>query len=90
MNKTDLIKSVAEKCAVTQDSANKMFEAIFGTITESLKRKQEVSIPGFGKFKVSARSARTGRNPRTGEEIKIAASNAPVFSAGKSLKEAVN
>lgn len=90
MNKTELVKAIAEKCKLTQDNTSKFVDALFATITDSLKEKQEVSIPGFGKFKVSERAARKARNPRTGAEIQIAASTAPVFSAGKALKEAVS
>lgn len=90
MNKTDLIKAAADKCNLPQASVGKAFDAILETITDSLKNKQEVNLPGFGKFKVSERAARTGRNPQTGAEITIAAATVPSFSAGKSLKEAVN
>lgn len=90
MNKTDLIKTAAEKSSLTQTEVNKAFEAILETITASLKRKEEVNIPGFGKFKTSERAARKGRNPQTGQEINIAAASVPSFSAGKTLKEAVN
>jgi nucleoid DNA-binding protein len=90
MNKTELVKIVAEKSSLTQSDVNKAFDAILETITESLKNKEEVNLPGFGKFKVSQRSARKGRNPQTGAEIDIAAATVPSFSAGKSLKDAVN
>ena len=90
MNKTELVKIVAEKSSLTQSDVNKAFDAILETITESLKNKEEVNLPGFGKFKVSQRSARKGRNPQTGAEINIAAATVPSFSAGKTLKDAVN
>ena len=90
MNKTELVKIVAEKSSLTQSDVNKAFDAILETITESLKSKEEVTLPGFGKFKVSQRSARKGRNPQTGAEINIAAATVPSFSAGKTLKDAVN
>ena len=90
MNKTELVKIVAEKSSLTQSDVNKAFDAILETITESLKSKEEVNLPGFGKFKVSQRAARTGRNPQTGAEINIAAATVPSFSAGKTLKDAVN
>ncbi len=90
MNKTDLIKAVADQCGTTQNTVGQVFDAILKTITDSLKNKEEVNIPGFGKFKITERAARKGRNPQTGEEINIAASNLPGFSAGKALKEAVN
>lgn len=90
MNKTDLIKTAAAKCSMTQSDVNKALDAILETIADSLKSKQEVTLPGFGKFKVSERAARTGRNPQTGATINIAAATVPSFSAGKTLKEAVN
>lgn len=90
MNKTELVKIVAEKSALTQSDVNKAFDAILEVITESLKNKEEVNLPGFGKFKVSKRAARKGRNPQTGAEINIAAATVPSFSAGKTLKDAVN
>ena len=90
MNKTELVKIVAEKSSLTQSDVNKAFDAILETITESLKSKEEVNLPGFGKFKVSQRAARKGRNPQTGAEINIAAATVPSFSAGKTLKDAVN
>ena len=90
MNKTELVKIVAEKSSLTQSDVNKAFDAILETITESLKSKEEVNLPGFGKFKVSQRAACKGRNPQTGAEINIAAATVPSFSAGKTLKDAVN
>lgn len=90
MNKTELVKIVAEKSSLTQSDVSKAFDAILETITESLKNKEEVNLPGFGKFKVSQRVARKGRNPQTGAEINIAAATVPSFSAGKTLKDAVN
>lgn len=90
MNKTELVKIVAEKSSLTQSDVNKVFDAILETITESLKNKEEVNLPGFGKFKASHRAARKGRNPQTGAEINIAAATVPSFSAGKTLKDAVN
>ncbi len=90
MNKTDLIKAVADHCGTSQTTVNQVFDTILKTITDSLKNKEEVNIPGFGKFKVTERAARKGRNPQTGQEITIAASKSPGFTAGKTLKEAVN
>ncbi len=90
MNKTELVKAAADHCGVSQTAANQVFDTILKTITDSLKKKEEVNIPGFGKFKVTERAARKGLNPQTGQEITIAASKAPSFSAGKALKEAVN
>ncbi|WP_010303152.1 HU family DNA-binding protein [Candidatus Odyssella thessalonicensis] len=90
MNKTDLIKTVSEQCNLPQSNVNQVFDAILATVTASLKKKEEVNLPGFGKFKVTERAARKGRNPQTGQEITIAASKSPSFSAGKALKDAVN
>ncbi|WP_010301655.1 HU family DNA-binding protein [Candidatus Odyssella thessalonicensis] len=90
MNKTDLIKAVSDQCNLPQSNVNQIFDAILATVTASLKKKEEVNLPGFGKFKVTERAARKGRNPQTGQEITIAASKAPSFSAGKALKDAVN
>lgn len=90
MNKSELNDAVASKTGLSKTDAGKAIEAVFGTITETLSRKDTVAVVGFGTFSVSERGARTGRNPRTGETINIAASNVPKFKAGKSLKEAVN
>lgn len=90
MNKTELIEAVAKEANLTKADAAKAVAAITDSITAALKKGDTVSLIGFGTFKVSKRAARTGRNPQTGQEIKIAASNAPGFSAGKALKDAVN
>ena len=90
MNKEDLIRSVAEKMQTTKVNAAQAIDAIFDTITESLKQGDPVTFVGFGSFKATKRAARNGRNPRTGETISIAASNVPGFKAGKALKDAVN
>jgi len=90
MNKTDLIAAVAEKSAVSKKDAEKAVNAFVATVTDSLKAGEKVSLVGFGVFEVRARPARKGHNPMTGQEIKIAASKAPVFKAGKALKEALN
>ena len=89
MNKTELIKRIAEEAAVPTSEAYKHFKAFEGVVTEALKGGEEVRITGFGKFSVRERKAREGRNPQTGEKMKIAASKAPVFSAGNALKGAV-
>ena len=73
----------------TKSQAEKAVDAVFDAITKSLSRGEEVALTGFGTFKVSRRSARTGINPRTGEKLQIAAKTVPKFSAGKSLKDAV-
>jgi DNA-binding protein HU-beta len=90
MNKQDLIGSVAETAGVTKAEAGKVIEAVFDTITATLKKGDEVRLVGFGTFAVTKRKASTGRNPRTGEPMKIKASSQPKFKAGKSLKDAVN
>lgn len=90
MSKESLVKEVAEQAGVTKADASKVIEAIFDTIQGSLKKGEPVSLVGFGSFKVSKRNARTGRNPRTGEAISIPETIVPSFSAGKTLKEAIN
>ena len=90
MNKTELIAAVADKAGLTKVDASKALDAITDSITSALKTGDTVTLIGFGTFKVTARAARTGRNPRTGEELKIAARKAPAFTAGKALKDAVN
>jgi DNA-binding protein HU-beta len=90
MNKGDLINEVA-KVVSTKKEAKAAVDCIFNTITNSLKKKKSepVTLVGFGTFKVSKRKARKGRNPRTGEEIKIKAKRVPRFVPGKGLKDAV-
>lgn len=90
MNKSELIDAIAKAAGLTKADAGKALDAITSSVADALKSGDSVSLIGFGTFKVSKRAARTGRNPRTGEELKIAASNAPVFTAGKALKDAVN
>ena len=90
MNKTELVANVAEKAGLTKKDAEKAVKALFSSIEEALVKKDKVQMIGFGTFEVKARAARTGRNPQTGDEIKIPASKNPVFKAGKALKEAVN
>jgi len=88
MNKGDLINEVA-KLVGTKKQAQAAVECVFDSITKALKKDGQVAIAGFGTFKVAKRKARTGRNPQTGEEIKIAAKSVPKFTAGKALKDAV-
>jgi DNA-binding protein HU-beta len=88
MNKTDLINEVA-KVVGTKKGAQEAVDCMISSIIKTLKKGGEVSLPGFGSFKVVKRKARKGRNPRTGEEIKIKASKAPKFTPGKAFKEAV-
>ncbi len=90
MNKAELIESVAETADLSKASATRAVDAAFDAITGALKGGQQVTIVGFGTFSVRDRAARTGRNPRTGESIDIAASRVPGFKAGKALKDAVN
>ena len=88
MNKTDLINEVA-KAVSTKKEAQEAVDCVLSSITNSLKKGDTVTLVGFGTFKVMKRKARKGRNPQTGEEIKIKASKAPKFTPGKALKEAV-
>ncbi|MHC1481584.1 HU family DNA-binding protein [Frateuria aurantia] len=90
MNKTDLINAIAESAELTKADAGRALEAFFEVVKASLKKGDDVSVVGFGTFTVRKRAARTGRNPRTNETIKIKASKVPAFKAGKALKDAVN
>lgn len=90
MNKTELVAAVAAKAGLSKDQASKALNAFEDAVTEELKTGGSVALVGFGTFSVKAREARIGRNPKTGEAIEIAASNAPAFKAGSKLKEAVN
>ena len=90
MNKNDLVASVADQSGLTKADATKAVDAVFDSITGAMKKGGEVRLVGFGTFSVAKRAASTGRNPRTGESIKIPASNQPKFKAGKGLKDAVN
>ena len=90
VNKNDLIAAVAETTGLQKVDATKAVEAVFDGITASLKQGTEVRLVGFGTFVVSQRAATEGRNPRTGETIKIPASKQPKFKAGKGLKDLVN
>ncbi|HBT20680.1 MAG TPA: integration host factor subunit alpha [Peptococcaceae bacterium] len=90
MNKSDLISAVAEKADLTKKDAEKAVNAIFKSIEEALARNDKVQLVGFGTFEIKERAARVGRNPRTGEEIKIPATRVPSFKAGKALREAVS
>ncbi|MGI9861000.1 HU family DNA-binding protein [Moorella naiadis] len=90
MNKMDLVASVAEKADLTKKDAEKVVSAVLASIEEALAQGEKVQLVGFGTFEIKERAARVGRNPRTGEEIQIAATRAPVFKAGKALKDAVS
>lgn len=90
MNKNDLITAVADQSGLSKGDSSKAVEAVFDSITDALKKGDEVRLVGFGTFSVSERKASTGRNPRTGEPMTIKASSQPKFKAGKGLKDAVN
>jgi DNA-binding protein HU-beta len=90
MNKADLIAAIAAKTGDTKKSAEASVNALVDVITEALVKGDKVQLVGFGSFEVRKRAARKGRNPQTKEEIKIPASKAPVFKAGKALKDLVN
>ncbi|MBA2408853.1 MAG: HU family DNA-binding protein [Gammaproteobacteria bacterium] len=90
MNKSELTDSVASSADLSKASASRAVDAVIDAITSALKSGDQVSIVGFGSFLVRERGARSGRNPRTGETIKISASKAPGFKPGKALKDAVN
>lgn len=89
MNKTDLIQLVAEKIAFTKKDSEKAVNAVLDGIMETVKKGEKVQIIGFGTFEKRKRAAKIGRNPSTGQQIKIPATNVPVFKAGKSFKELV-
>ncbi|MBE7106601.1 DNA-binding protein [Bacillus cereus] len=89
MNKTELVKNVAEKVELSQKDAAVATQAVLDAITNALANGEKVQLIGFGTFEVRERAARTGRNPQTGEEMQIAAAKVPAFKAGKELKEAV-
>ena len=89
MNKAEFVGTIAEASGLTKADAERAVEAMFDTIKNAMKSGDSVSLVGFGTFVVRSRAARTGRNPRTGEEIKIAASKVPAFKAGKGLKDAL-
>ena len=90
MNKTELVEAVAKDSGLSNTDARKAVESLIGTVEKTLKKGDEIALTGFGKFSVAKRSARTGRNPQTGEAVKIKASKAPKFTAGAGLKTAVN
>lgn len=90
MNKADFIASVAERSELSKVDAGRAVDAMVETITKALKKNESVTLVGFGTFSIRKRAARTGRNPRTGQTIKIKASKNPAFKAGKALKDAVN
>ena len=90
MNKTELIAVVAEKAELSKKDAEKALKAFTDTVAEQLKAGEKIQLVGFGTFEVAERAARTGKNRQTGAAIKIPASKAPKFKAGKALKDTVN
>lgn len=90
VNKSDLIDAIASTADISKADAQRALDAFVNTVTEALKAGDQVTLVGFGTFHVKERGERTGRNPQTGEEIKIAASKAPGFKPGKALKDALN
>jgi len=90
MTKVELINAVAAKTGLTKKDSEKAVSAVFGTIADTLKAGEKVSLVGFGTFDVKTRAAREGINPRTKEKIQIAASKLPTFKAGKALKDLVD
>ena len=90
MNKTELIDEIAKAADISKASASRALEAVIDSVTATLKQEGTVTLAGFGTFAVSARAARTGRNPRTGEAIKIKKAKVPKFRPGKALKDALN
>lgn len=89
MNKSELVAAIAEKADMTKKDAEKALNAFFGSVEDALKSGDKVQLIGFGTFEVRERAERTGRNPQTGQEIKIAAGRLPSFKAGKGLKAVV-
>ncbi|MBQ2473471.1 MULTISPECIES: HU family DNA-binding protein [Lachnospira] len=90
MNKTELVAAIAEKAELSKKDSEKALKAFVETVSEELKKGEKIQLVGFGTFEVVERAARTGKNPQTGKSIKIPASKAPKFKAGKGLKETVN
>ena len=90
MNKGDFVGAVADAADMTKADAERAVEAMFKVVKKALKSGDSISLVGFGTFSVRKRAARTGRNPRTGDTIKIKASKIPAFKTGKGLKDAIN
>ena len=90
MNKADMIEQIAQAAEVSKSAAERAVDALVSAIKTSLKKGEMVTLVGFGSFYVGKRKAREGRNPRTGETLKIAAARVPKFRAGKALKDAIN
>ena len=90
MNKTELVEEIAKKTGLTKKDSEKAVKAFTDAVSAELKKGGKVQLVGFGTFEVTKRAAREGRNPQTGKTMKIAASKAPKFKAGKALKDLVN
>ena len=90
MNKTDLIEHIAQAAELSKSAAERAVDAMVAAVKSSLRKGDAVTLVGFGSFYVGRRAARTGRNPRTGAELKIKAARVPKFRAGKALKDALN
>ena len=90
MNKTELVAAIADEAGLSKKDAEKALKAFTDVVTEESKKGEKVQLVGFGTFEVSERAAREGRNPQTGAAMKIAASKAPKFKAGKALKDLIN
>ena len=90
MDKTELVSAIADRAEMTKKDAEKALTAFTEVVTKELKKGGKIQLVGFGTFEVSERAAREGRNPQTGDTMKIAASKAPKFKPGKALKDEVN
>jgi len=90
VNKADMIEHIAQSAEISKLAAERAVDALVAAVKSSLKKGQMVTLVGFGSFYVGQRAARTGRNPRTGAPLKIAAAQVPKFRAGKALKDAIN
>lgn len=90
MNKAELVAVIAEKAGISKKDAEAALKAFTETVSEELAKGEKITLVGFGTFEISERGERTGRNPQTGEEMKLPASKLPKFKAGKALKDAVN
>lgn len=89
MNKADLVKEVAYRNGIKEEQAKSLLNSVLDIVTETLERKEQVQLIGFGTFKVTHRNARVGKNPQTGEALQIPERDAPVFVAGRKLKDTV-
>ena len=90
MNRSELVTQIAEQSGLTKKDSEKALVAFIDSVIKALSKKDKVQLVGFGTFETRSRKARTGRDPRSGKEIKIPASNSPAFKAGKAFKDAVN